>query len=106
MAGCFFEKTSGALTYDPLYRYPQGEYDVCSIIYGKNTSHFFIVVQLLSKAVPIIGIQVNIEEIGDKKSMHFTKIIDSYEEVEVEEISQKEITETDWKKMLKNHSSL
>lgn len=44
------------------------------------TSRFFNVVQLLSMAVPVIGIQANIVQIGDAKALHFTKMIDSYEE--------------------------
>jgi hypothetical protein len=41
-------------------------------------------VHLLSKAVPIIGIQANIVQVSDVRGLHFTKIIDSYEEPEEE----------------------
>ncbi|MEX0703938.1 MAG: hypothetical protein WD069_17695 [Planctomycetales bacterium] len=47
------------------------------------TNRFFNVIALLSEAVPIIGMQANIVEVGDAKGLHFTKIIDSYEEPEV-----------------------
>lgn len=46
------------------------------------TNRFFNVVNLLSQAVPIIGIQVSILEVGDTRALHFTKMIDSYEEPE------------------------
>lgn len=46
------------------------------------TSRFFNVVHLLSTAVPIIGIRANMVQVGDAKALHFTKIIDSYEEPE------------------------
>lgn len=46
------------------------------------TNRFFSVVSLLSQAVPIIGIQANIVQIGDIQGLHLTKIIDSYEEPE------------------------
>jgi hypothetical protein len=55
------------------------------LVAEKINTRFFNVVQLLSKAVPIIGIQANIIEVGDSKAIHFTKIIDSYEEPEEEE---------------------
>ena len=52
------------------------------------TNRFFNVVQLLSLAVPVIAIQANIVQIGDAVGIHFTKIIDSYEEPEEEEPEQ------------------
>jgi hypothetical protein len=42
------------------------------------TTRFFNVVQLLSRAVPIIGIQVNIVQAGEVRALHFTKIVDTY----------------------------
>jgi hypothetical protein len=48
------------------------------------TSRFYNVVRLLSNAVPIIGIAVNIVEVGGQRGLNFTKIIDSYEEPEVD----------------------
>jgi hypothetical protein len=60
------------------------------------TSRFFNVVHLLSMAVPVIGIQVNIVQIGDAKALHFTKVIDSYEEPEEEERAQPSYDEKHW----------
>ncbi len=60
------------------------------------TNRFFNVVHLLSMAVPIIGIQANIVQIGETKGLHFTKVIDSYEEPEEEETQQQAYDEKYW----------
>ena len=60
------------------------------------TNRFFNVVHLLSMAVPIIGIQANIVQIGDAKALHFTKVIDSYEEPEEKEPTQTSYDEKHW----------
>jgi hypothetical protein len=52
------------------------------LVAEKITSRFFNVVQLLSRAVPIIGIQANIVHVGDVNALHFATVIDSYEEPE------------------------
>jgi hypothetical protein len=49
------------------------------------TNRFFNVVHLLGMAVPMIGIQANIVQVGEVRGLHFTKVIDSYEEPEEEE---------------------
>jgi hypothetical protein len=36
-------------------------------------------------AVPMIGIQANIIQVGEVRGLNFTKVIDSYEEPEEEE---------------------
>lgn len=66
------------------------------LVAEKITSRFFNVVQLLSKAVPIIGIQANIVQIGEMKALHFTTVIDSYEEPEEEEALQRTYDEKHW----------
>jgi len=48
------------------------------------TRRFFNVIQLLSHAIPIIAIQVNVVEADGKKILHFSKILDTYEEPEDE----------------------
>jgi hypothetical protein len=60
------------------------------------TSRFFNVVQLLSLAVPIKGIKVNVVQIGETYGLHFDKIIDSYEEPEEDEPSQMVYDEKHW----------
>lgn len=60
------------------------------------TNRFFNVVHLLSMSVPIIGVQVNMVQVGDKKGLHFTKVIDSYEEPEEERATQQAFDERHW----------
>ena len=48
------------------------------------TRRFFNVIQLMSHAIPIIAIQVNVVEADGKKLLHFSKILDTYEEPEDE----------------------
>jgi hypothetical protein len=60
------------------------------------TSRFFNVVHLLSMAVPIVGIQANIVQLGEVKGLHLTKVIDSYEEPEEEETPQQTYDEKHW----------
>jgi hypothetical protein len=56
------------------------------LVAERITSRFFNVVQLLSKAVPIIGIQANMLAVGQVRALHFTTIIDSSEEPGEEEV--------------------
>jgi hypothetical protein len=44
------------------------------------TRRFFNVIQLLSHSIPIIAVQVNMIESGEHKSLHFSKILDTYDE--------------------------
>ncbi len=60
------------------------------------TNRFFNVVHLLSMAVPMIGIQANIIQVGEVQGLNFTKIIDSYQEPEEEEPSQQAYDEKHW----------
>jgi hypothetical protein len=66
------------------------------LIAEKITSRFFNVVHLLSAAVPIIGIQASVVQVGENKALHFTKIIDSYEEPEDVETPQQTYDEKHW----------
>lgn len=52
------------------------------LIAEEITTRFFNVVQLLSKAVPIVGIQANILQIRGQKGLHFTKIIDTRQDLD------------------------
>lgn len=60
------------------------------------TNRFLNVVHLLSMAVPMIGIQANIIQVGGVGGLLFTKIIDSYEEPEEEETPQQAYDEKHW----------
>jgi hypothetical protein len=66
------------------------------LVAEKITSRFYNVVHLLSLAVPIVGIQANVVEVDGKRALHFTKIIDSYEEPEEEETTQQTYDENHW----------
>jgi hypothetical protein len=66
------------------------------LIAEEITSRFFNVVQLLSTTVPIVGIQANIVEVGGVRALHFTKMIDSYEEPEEDETPQQAYDEKHW----------
>lgn len=58
---------------------------------------FFNVIQLLSLTIPIIAIQANIIEAEGKRILHFTKILDVYQESELEEPPEAETAdETYW----------
>jgi hypothetical protein len=48
------------------------------------TSRFFNVVQLLSHCIPIIAVQTNIVDVDGKMALHFSKVLDTYEEPEDE----------------------
>jgi hypothetical protein len=68
-----------------------------AVLVAENiTSRLFNVVQLLSKAVPIIGIQVNMVQVGEHRALHFTTVIDSYEEPEEEQSLQAPSDEKQW----------
>ena len=70
-------------------RWPQRSHTAV-LVAERITSRFYNVVRLLSNAVPIIGIQANIVEVGGQKALDFVTIIDAYEEPEEEET----VTET------------
>lgn len=46
------------------------------------TRRFFNVIHILSHSIPIIAIQVALVDIGGKKALHFTKVLDTYEEID------------------------
>lgn len=62
-------------------RWPQREH-FAVLVAELVTRRFFNVIQLLSHSIPIIAIQANIVESEGHKSLHFTKVLDSYEEPE------------------------
>jgi hypothetical protein len=64
------------------------------------TNRFFNVVHLLSLAVPIVGIQASMVQVGEERALHFSKLIDTYEEPEEAETPQRVHDENYW---IKNH---
>lgn len=62
------------------------------------TRRFFNVIQLFSHSIPIIAIQVNMIEVNTQKLLHFSKILDTYEEPEDETGIEEIHDEAFWKK--------
>ena len=63
------------------------------------TKRFYNVIHLLSNAIPIIAIQVNIVEAAGNRILHFSKILDTYEEPEDEDTGPDEIHDEEyWRK--------
>jgi hypothetical protein len=44
------------------------------------TRRFFNVIQLLSHSIPLVAVQANIVEADGKKVLHFSKVLDTYQE--------------------------
>jgi len=62
-------------------RWPQRQH--YAVLVAENiTRRFFNVIQLLSHSIPIIAIQVNMIESNNQKALHFSKILDTYEEID------------------------
>lgn len=61
------------------------------------TRRFFNVIQVLSHAIPIIGVQANIVEANGQKILTFSKIIDTYEEREEPEGADEDHDEEYWR---------
>ena len=66
------------------------------LVAERITNRFFNVVHLLSLAVPIIGIQAIVMQVGETKGLHFNKVIDSYEEPEEAETPERTYDEKHW----------
>jgi hypothetical protein len=62
---------------------------------------FFNVIHLLSNSIPIIAIQVSMIEVHGKHSLYFSKILDTYEELDDGTSDNKKITRDDWIKKSK-----
>jgi hypothetical protein len=58
------------------------------LVAEKINSRFYNVVNILSQSIPIVGIQVNAIDLDGKLGVHFTKIVDSYQEPEIESSSE------------------
>jgi hypothetical protein len=61
------------------------------------TRRFYNVIQLLSHAIPIIAVQVNIVEADGKRILHFSKVLDTYEEPEEVADAGREYNEEFWR---------
>lgn len=67
------------------------------------TRRFFNVIHLLSHSIPIIAIQVSLVDVGNNKALHFTKVLDTYEEVDdgTSEQDNEAVTRDYWSKKAK-----
>ena len=66
-------------------KWPQREH-YAVLIAESITRRFFNVIQLLGQSIPIIAIQANIVEAGGMRILHFTKVMDTYEEADDAEV--------------------
>src|SRR5271165_2512211 len=58
---------------------------------------FFNIIHLFSRSIPLIAVQVNMVEVNGVKSLHFSKIIDTYQEPEEPDVpAYKGFNEGDW----------
>ena len=58
---------------------------------------FFNIIHLFSQTIPLIAVQVNMVEVNGIKSLHFSKVIDAYQEPEESEVSTfEDHDETSW----------
>lgn len=79
-------------------RWPKREHTAV-LVAERINSRFYNVIHLLSLNIPIIGIQANAIEVEGKTALHFVRIIDSYEEPEVEPVgTHVEVDESFWQK--------
>ena len=62
-------------------RYPTFDHRAV-IVAEEITSRLFNVIRLINRAVPIIALQLNAFRFGDNVVLHFTKVLDVYEEAE------------------------
>jgi hypothetical protein len=60
-------------------KWPQRQH-YAVLVAERITKRFFNVIQILSGAVPLVAIQVNVVKSPHGQSLHFTKILDVYEE--------------------------
>jgi hypothetical protein len=62
-------------------RWPQRQH-YAVLVAERVNRRFFNVIHLLSHSIPIIAIQVALLETDGKRSLHFTKVLDTYEEID------------------------
>jgi hypothetical protein len=79
-------------------RYPA--YDHRAVIVAEEiTARFFNVIRLLNRAVPLIAIQMSAFAIGDQVVLHFTKVLDIFQERESEdETGGERVDRADWER--------
>ena len=79
-------------------KWPQREH-FAVLVAEVITRRFFNVIQLLSQSIPIICIQVSLVELDQKRGLHFSKVLDVYQEPEEESVGPVEVfDESAWLK--------
>lgn len=68
-------------------KWPQRQH-YAVLVAERITKRFFNVIRILSDAVPLIAIQVNVIKSPHGELLHFTKILDVYEELDDETITE------------------
>lgn len=76
-------------------RWPQRQHSAV-LVAEDITSRFFNVIQLFSQSIPLIAVRANIIEAGGIKSLHFAKILDTYQEPEEETSISGEARDENW----------
>ena len=62
-------------------KWPQRQH-VAVLVAENINSRFFNIIHLFSHAIPIIAIRVSVLAINDHKGLFFTKVLDTYEEID------------------------
>jgi len=78
-------------------RFPSKEHRAV-IVAEEITNRFFNVIALMNRSIPIIAIQLNVVKIDNKITLHFTKILDTYEEPEDDEEAGEAADRPYWEK--------
>lgn len=77
-------------------KWPQREH-FAVLVAESITRRFFNVIQLFSQSIPIIAIQVSLLDLGERKIIHFSKVLDVYQEPEDENgVSNETYDENSW----------
>ena len=79
-------------------RSPSKEH-IAVIVAEDITNRFFNVIYLMNKSIPIIAIQLNAIKIDDKIVLVFTKVLDTYEEPEAEDVGGEAVDRIYWEKI-------
>jgi hypothetical protein len=79
------------------HRWPKRSHTAV-LVAEKINRRFFNVIQLLSLTIPVVAVQANIVEADEKRMLHFTTILDVYQEPEFDGRPQPEVVnENHWK---------
>lgn len=62
-------------------KWPQRQH-VAVLVAERINRRFFNVIHLLSHSIPIVAVQVSLLTLRDRRSLHFTKVLDTYEEID------------------------